>query len=671
MLKMSKWVRWGSIALFLLAVILLLVFCHENEQFLTVGLNEGAQYVPAPELTSEAVYFQTVPCLFDDVKRIGFQFANYGDRENSGTVTVSVFSAGEPVSSCELDAAQIPDGPYLYLELTRPVSAGEQLDIQISSDSPSGQGVTIWTTDNPILAKSGAHLTVNGEMQSTQLNMSFEYKSPKLSKQFLAPFVLCCFLLLATGVPWYYYEQYRENGRGKRLALYLLLLLGGTVILCLRDLQFISTPIIYGEDGFFLSRQLDQGILKTLFATRMGESNDFSNTGTYICIWLAQKINMLLNGYSLAAFPFWDGVMANLYIAFTATVGYRAFELLCGKKAGIAAYAAVVFMNLGGSAAEVLGRTLNTSFLWTVTVVFLLMIQYEEDNGFSAKSLLIGAACLVGAFTFPVGFLEIGGLLAAMAWRCVKDNAWKKRVFGNLLLIVTFAVGLFMLPRLLTSEGLGIDFTYKPEGAIEFFLARHILFYLVAPFYTKLSDPLTVALTALYMALVIWAAVVRIKKTKSLFNSYTVFAALALGTCFASAFMRRTMTQMFGDYVGSYPDRYYYACNILAFMLFAYAGCVVIECFRREKLAAGLCTALICLLLLDPSLFYFTKSNYGILYGDGGFTHTLAESCRAAVENAESIDLQGGIPVVLYPNGWAPSFSARYVIVTAADAQRD
>lgn len=671
MLKMSKWVRWSSIALFLLATALLLMFCHRDEQFLTVGLNEEAQNVPAPELSSETTYFQTVPCLFDGVKRVGFQFANYGGRENSGTVRISVFSAGAPVGSCELNAAQIPDGPYLYIDLYRPVSSGELLEFQISSDSPVGQGVTIWTAENPILAKSGAHLTINGEMQSAQLNMSLEYKNPKLSKQFLASFAMCCLLMLATGVPRYYYEQYRENGRGKRLVLYLLLLLGGTVILCLRDLQFISTPIIYGEDGFFLSRQLDQGILKTLFATRGGGVNDFSNTGVYLCIWLAQRINMLLNGYSLAAYPFWAGVTADLYIAFTAVAGYRAFELLCGKKAGIAAYAAVIFMNLGGSAAEVLGRPLNTAFLWTATVAFLLMIQYEEDNGFSVKSLLIGAVCLVGAFTFPVCFLEISGFLAAMSWRCAKDKAWQKRVFGNLLLIVTLAIGLFMLPRLLTSEGLGIAYTYKPEGAIEFYLARHILFFLAAPFYTMLSDPFTIVLTILYMTVVLWAAVIRVKKTKSLFNSYTVFAALALGTCFASAFMRRTMTQIFGTYAGSYPDRYYYACNILAFMLFAYAGCVVIERCHREKLATGLCAAMICLLLINPHLFSFTEPNYGILYGEGGFTHTLAESCREAVENAENVDLQGGISVALYPNGWSPPFPAEYVIATAVDAQRD
>lgn len=667
----QKQIRFGIITLFLVATALLLVFCRENEQFLTVSLSDEAQYTASPELTSETTYYQTMPCFFDNVKRIGFQFANYSNRENSGTVYLSVFSTGEPIGYCELDAAQIPDGPYLYMELNRTVSAGEVLEVQVSSDSPAGQGVTIWATDNIILGNNGAHFTVNGEPQTAQLNMSFEYKSPKLSRWFPALLTLCVLLLLATGVPQYYYELYQKNGRGKRLTLYLALLLGGTVIVSLRYLQFISTPIIYAEDGTFLARQLREGISNTLFMTRYGGTSDFSNTGTYICLWLASKINMLLNGYSLAAFPFWNGVVANLYIAFTAVIGFRAFELVGGKKAGIVAYAAVIFMNLGEiGTAEVLGRSLNTQFLWTATVAFLLMIQYVEDNAFSLKSLFIGIGCLVGGLTFPVCYVEVGVYLAAEVWRCIKDKMWRKRFFSNLIPIITLAVGLCALPQLLTAEGAASSFTYKPESAVEFFLARHILFSFVSLFYSKLNDFITIALSIIYAVVVVAAAVVQSKKVKDICNPFTVFTVMALGVCFASAFMRRTMTEMFNDYSTTFPDRYYYACNILAFIAFSHAAIILVRFFKKERIVTLACSFFIFLQLINPNLFYFTAARFQFMYGELGFNNTFAQSCKSALEK-ETINIQNEVTVDIYFYDLSEEFPTQYVIATAADSQRD
>ena len=673
MQKIGKWTRRGIIALFVVVTALLLIFCHENEQFFTVNLNDEIQSTAAPELASGTAYNQTIPCLFDNVKRIGLQFANYGSRANSGKVSINVFSAGKPIGHCELDASQIPDGAYQYVGLDRAVSAGEVLEIQIFSDSPTGQGVTIWTTNSPILSNSGATLTVNGDQWGTQLNTSFEYRSPKLSKWFPVLFGICCILMIATGVPRYYYELYRKNGRGKRLALYCVLLLGGAVIVSLRYLQFISTPAIYAEDGYFLARQLREGIRKTVFMTRSGGPNDFSNTGVYILLWIASKINMLFNGYSLAAFPFWNGVVANLYIAFTAVVGFRAFELVGGKKAGIVAYVSVIFLNLGElSTAEVLGRSLNTQFLWIATVAFLLIIQFVEDNAFSFKSIFIGLGCLVGSLTLPVCYVEVGVFLAAEIWRCIKDKAWKKRLSGNIILIIALIVGFCMLPQLLTSEGAGAAFEYKPESTIEFFLARHMLFPFVSTFYSKLNDTVTIILSLIYAAVVVAAVVVQSKKSKSICNPFAVFAVMALGACFASAFMRRTMTALFNNYSSTYPDRYYYACNILAFAVFLYAVIILTRQIKQKKIVDMICTAFVVILLAKPNLFLFSAPRSSNVYGASGFNYTFAQSCKIALEQEKTSLINNVIPVKIYPDFWPQTdFPAQFVIATAADSQRD
>lgn len=664
---MTKLKRRGILTGFLLALFVLAALCRPIDYLAITDLGKPLEYTVAPELTENLQYVQRMSCLVDNTKRIGLQFANYGNRDNSGTVSIRIVSSDGQHASRELDAARISDGGYEYVQLDRPLAAGTLLEIQVSSDSQPGEAVTIFGTVNPTLDQTGALFTVNGQPQPIQLNVTFGYRSPALSPWFSVLFGLCCLLLLATGVPQYYYRVWQESGRARRVALYLILLLVGTVIFTLRNLQFIRTPILYGEDGAFLARQLEQGLLQTLFATRGGGTHDFPNTGTYLLLWLAGKTTMLLNGYSLAEFPLWMGIYSNLYLAAVATLAYRVFELLGGKRMGIAAYFTVVFVNLGNSSAEVLGRSLNTQFVWVVTVALLLMLQYQKDLLFGVESLCVSGLCLVGAFTFPVCFLEIGIYLAAVGWRTLRDREWKRRMGGNAILAAILAVGAYLLPQMMAVEGLGALYAFKADSAIEFFLARHILYPFVSLFYSSLNDKITVLLFLLYMAVVLTAAVFQVRQSGQLCNCYTLFAALALGVCFSSAFMRRTLTQLFDHYMWTYPDRYFYGCNILSMLLLCFALWVILTYFHMpRRVGTLLCASMILLLNADPHLFYFTNENYSVLYGER-FTGAFAQSCASALDQPERVNFDGTVVVNLYPYGWKVPFPIQYVAATAKD----
>lgn len=655
------------ITVFFMVIAALLWKCHDIEYFLTAEMYENSSYAAAPELTRETRYSQQIPCLMDGTESIGLQFANYGDRENFGTIKVEIYaSESEQLSMRYLDAPQIADGLYEYFPLSRSVDAGEMLQIDIVGDSEPGQGVTLWSTENQLLAQNGARFTVNGEPQPTQLNVAFGYQDPVLSPDFTLLLLLSCLILWFTGVPQAVYAQWRKRGIIQRLMSYAVLLLIGVTLVSLRNLQFISTPIIYGEDGQFLVRQMEDGLLRTLFETRGGSTADFSNTGVYLILWIASKTNIALNGYNLAAFPFWMGIYSNLFFAFTAVLGFRAFSLCCNRRAGVIAYLAVLLVNLGDSSAEVLGRALNMSFLWTATVAFLLMIQFQKDNQTGAESIAIGLLCFIGAFTFPVCFLEIGIYLIAVFLRSLKDRQWKKRVGANFVLIVAMAGGVWSLPRLLSSEGLGAVYTYQSQSAVEFFGARHILYPLVAMFYSDLSDLKVVVLCVLYIVIVALATVLQFRKTKYICNTYTVFAVITLGTCFSSAFMRRTLTALFNGYQWSYPDRYFYSCNILSMLLFFFALYIIAERIplKRLRILPNMLVAFC--LLINSDLFYFTNPNYNILFGKE-YLGTFAENCEKAVRETECIDWENGILVALYPNGWNTSFPVQYVLSTTSE----
>lgn len=648
----------------LLIVVFLLAFFESNDINYHVFGKDSPE--AATELTSSVTYTQTLPCMFENTASVGLQFANYGGRQNTGTVFVRILQGNVLIGESTYDAAQIGDGEYLYTSLNKTPLLGDMLEIQVTGDSPVGQGVTIWMKNSPALNGSGARLTINNEVMSRQLNCSIGYKDPKISRGSWILLALVCFLFIAVGLPQYYFRFLSHRKRLKRVAFYLLLLLIGGLVFSLRNLQFITTPLIYGEDGFFLARQLEKGLLPTLFATRSGGPQDFPNTGVYILIWLASKTTMLLEGYSLASYPFWAGVYANLFLAFTAVAAFRAFELLVNRKIGMTAYLIVLLVPMGSSSSEILGRPLNTAFMWTATVAFLLLIQYIKNEPFSVDSIIINLLCFIGAFTFPVCFLELGVYLVATVFRAYRQGRLRNSLLGNAGIVIAFGIGIWMLPVLLTVQGAGAFFRFKQEAVVEFFIARHFLYPFINAVYSSLNDTITLCLFAVYMLIVAGACVIEIRTRKQLINSFTLFAALVFSTCFSSAYMRRTMTEVCNRYTSTFPDRYYYACNVLAMLLLLVAIVILLNHMKLFSKSMSIVSSLCILaLVLNPHLFYFTRENYSGIYGSGYFG-TFAESCVMALQQNDGNDFHSGVIVKIYPTpGWEIKLPYQYVLATA------
>lgn len=656
------------LVIFMILFVSLFWICRGNENFYTIDIAEEDSAIAAPELTSGTIYNQNITIFFDKVNTVGLNFANYGNRANAGTVTISIYNNGEQIGYKALDAANIADGVYEFVELEKEINSGETIELEIKSDSEIGQGVTIWSHTNALLSKLGSELEVNGEKQETLLDMVIGYKSPKMTKSFVICFLLLSILFVATGVPQYYSSKLAKSNKARKIAFYLLLIFIGTVVVCLRNMQFISNLIIYGEDGWFLKRQLEQGILKTLFLTRNGGPADFPNTGVYLLIWMATKVTMFFNGLDLGSYPFWAGIFANMYIAFTATVAYRAFELLFNKKAGFVGYFIVLFVNIGKASCEVFGRPLNTAFLWTSTVAFILIIQFIRDDGLSLKSILTSLVCFVGAYTFAIAFLEISIYLLFILLKTIKDRQWKKRVLGNFVLIATLALGVMQLPSLLSSEGAGAMLVYNPDAFIEFFFARHILFPIIAPIYNLLNDHIVIVLMLVYAAIVIFACILEAKRNKTICNSYTLFAALSMGTCLSSAVMRRTLTSHMNQYATTDPDRYFFSCNILSMALLFMAMYIILKQIHWLRARAVLGTAVIAILMLNPYLFHFVEENYAPIHLNN-YNGDLADSCKRTIDNLDISGIQATID--LYPPTeipWETDWPLQYVVVTGLNA---
>lgn len=660
----------------ILIMILVLFVCgcqmKKTEQIISTDFEETYTSIAPAEITNDIIYNQKTICLSDKLEKIGIFFANYGDRENQGTVFAKVFdSKQELIGQIQIPASEIGDGVYYYVPIVDRPAMGELIEIQVSSTSPANKAVTIWCNDNTFFNANGAKLTIAGEEQiGFHMNIAQIYESPGVSFAFwivvLLVFVICVFC----GIPQFYYNKWKRNNKVKEYSICIVLFLVATVIICLRNMQFITTPIIYAEDGTFLSRQIREGIAKTILLNRIGgsileSSPEFSNVGTYIILWLATKITMFLNGYDLSNLPFWIGILSNMFFAFVAVLGYIIFEKNQMGKIGVFVYLSIIFVNLGTSSSEVFGRALNTQFLWTVPTTFLLVLIYNNTNKRMLQYILCSVFTMIAALSFPVCYVQISGYLVMVLARAFKRRDLLYTVKQNVMFVLTVVFGIYKLPQLLNAKGVGVVYTFKPESIIEFFIGRHILFPLVSSVYNDLTDSIVIVLFAIYILIVIYAAFLATRKEVTIFNPYILFACLTIGTCFVSAFMRRTMTQIFDNYTGTYPDRYFYGCNLLAIALLFYAVWIIMENHRAKiKLRDGVLSVILCLLLLNPNLFYFTNENYvQYLYGEGGFQGTFKQSCESAI--ADSQGMKDDYDVMIYPTGLQMQLPFAYVVATA------
>ena len=117
------------LVIFMILFVSLFWICRGNENFYTIDIAEEDSAIAAPELTSGTIYNQNITIFFDKVNTVGLNFANYGNRANAGTVTISIYNNGEQIGYKALDAANIADGVYEFVELEKEINSGETIEL--------------------------------------------------------------------------------------------------------------------------------------------------------------------------------------------------------------------------------------------------------------------------------------------------------------------------------------------------------------------------------------------------------------------------------------------------------------------------------------------------------------------------------------------------------------
>lgn len=562
------------------------------------------------ELIKDTIVTEKIIVPYSNLKGISIQFANFSNRINLGTVNINLYAGNTLINAISYDANSIGDGEYITIPINYNINIGEELIIKIfSEDGKSGSSVTCFTSDNSILDKLGNVLYINDAPTGKHLNLKYLYQSNKLNFSIiLMLFMILSLIFVAIENKYHYLSKRRHD-----IYLYIILFVTAFVLFILRDLSFITTPNLYCEDGLYISNLLNDSFFGSAFSTRYKGGNDFQNTGSYILLWIALKINGYIHGYNLTYLPVYIGIISNIFLSFIAIVGYYVFKHL-NKFLSIIIYISIILISMGSSGAELFGRILNTPFIWPVLISFLLLRTLVSPSVSLLYFYFTGILCMIGGLSFPICYGIVGIYLIFSLFTLRKNNPnliWIKK---NIFIIFSLAIGIYLFPTIIKSQGAATTFNLTPSSIIEFIFARHFLYPIIQMFYNHLNDTITILLFIFYV-FIIFFSLYKTRKHIQHFQFLLLLIFFTFGSNFASAIMRIKMTELFKNYTTTFPDRYYYGCNILSITLLICSVFFIIK-YSEIKVKYFYIISLIMLFLTINNKFLFEGTEpYFSIYG--------------------------------------------------------
>lgn len=585
------------------------------------------------ELEDGIVVKQTLLRPYEYINSIYLNCPTFSDRARNGILQISVYNNGHLVGEASLSVEQIYDNIAVEIPLIETKgNCGDLLEIEMEASSEVGKAIGIWKIQNDNVNLLNACLEVNGVEVEGITSMAVECETGKMCDAWL---YLCIFAIGVIIVGGYAEKLYFFAVKPQVISV-IYMLCFGMVVLYFRSARF-EAPYIYAEDGLYLSRLLNDGFFGSAFMTRSGRGNDFLNLGSYILLYLSLMINRCIFGFNLLNLPLVIGWVSNLFWTIVAIVVY--FCLKDKSKVGaFAMYCTTLLVPMGISGAEVFGRVLNEVFIFPVLACVVLMLLWERRYESSGRNMILQFVLMICGFSFPISFGAIAIWIFLGFFVALKEKNIVIFLRANIINLTSVVFMLVLLPTMLGSEGASAGMEITISSLIEFILARHFLFGFIYFGYNLMNDIVVVLLFLLTISLVGWANITEWMKHKEL-TKYNVFSIISIACIGASALMRIKMSSMFVQYTSSYPDRYYYGCNLLFILLVFYAIFIVV----KKRIFVNLCVFLyVGFLCMNPHLYYDREDG---LWINGNSDESTWEEC---LENAEDSVLGDGATVAIY-----------------------
>ena len=427
-------------------------------------------------------------------------------------------------------------------------------------------------------------------------------------------------------------------------------------------LMFARTPfplmeqVFFTEDGRdYVDGLLNHGFLHTLDTVK----TQYFVLGNLVLSQLSIWVWHVIGSGDITRLPVLMSFMAN---AFYAVAFALPWLLLRNTHPAylMGLWLCTVFVPLGNSDFEIFGRISNTGYVFLYMSFVLAWYRHEMDEG--PAVLAVDAVIAFSAWTNPLVF-ALFPLLLARYWRSrhdrLSDFVLRPTVIsGVLLLLLCTPAALRIAKAPKRDNGHAEPIVLTTKSAIEMGVARNVLHPLVHPVYNSLGTAsVLLSATLLAGAFVVFGR----QERRWLYVS----GALLVGCTSLVLVMTRPEVQPPPNYRATYPDRYYFAQNLIVLFMLTHLLEDFVSATRRKWRSNWLVPAAL-------FVFYFsdvtTQSTFGTvapcMVGQGDFRFCLG---RAIEERAFS-GRPGGfgeeaelLTVQTFPHKWTMRIPMKYL----------
>jgi hypothetical protein len=454
---------------------------------------------------------------------------------------------------------------------------------------------------------------------------------------------------------------WQRNAR--RIVGFLAAVAAGLGILYVRDPHSLLVPTLYTEDGVWMAKLFHEGFWHTLIHAKGGETPYFV-TLNIVLLQAAKTLNALWFGDSLAHLPRFVSVLAMTFYATLAAACVALLRRWLAPPARLLLWGLVIFMPLGTSSFEILGRVSNIGYGMLCLCVCLLVWRRSADRGRPWQIAAADAGVLLCATTNPLCYPVVAAEYALRGWRlwraAVNPVAILHRCGAARSAVVLGALLAASLAGMTLLEPRPSEFLSDPlerDELIEAIVARPLLYPVLFPWYGRLDDVVALVAAAGLAGLAWWLTA----ESRGERRVVAALAAVAVYAAVATVAVRPGLTVVLDHYATTMLDRYYYGTSLLVVVALCVAASAGLRggAGARRTVAAGVVAGILAIYAAHGgSLVEFHRSRWHDPPAEP-FASAIAAAAATAPENANRVRVQ------LHPQAWKARFPAANVRATA------
>lgn len=335
-----------------------------------------------------------------------------------------------------------------------------------------------------------------------------------------------------------------------------------------RSPDALTTPMLYAEDGVWLTQGVEIGWVSAAFNSRP----DYPTLIHAIALWFSASASQLLSGNPLWLAAVAAAVVGYVIWAGTATYIYISFKKFSSTAVSLLVAMGFIFMPLGSTSNETVGRILQLGFIVPVLLSLVVINGFGVTN---AQRIASGLFVISLALTSPI---VIPIWCAWYLFESIKAMRQKYKFdqikFATVVILLIIGAGIWFREPSPSAIPGGLN----QQSLLETILARSLLFPELAAIYRFLSDT-TVVLIFLGMFSLAFA-IVRTGGSNSAARSKILPIAFVWITYLLGTLASRPgLTGFLDSYQSTYPDRYFLGLNTIAWLLF----CTIVITFTQRS----------------------------------------------------------------------------------------